>query len=106
MKGVPRDFIPDLLPLTVRELLYPRYFFDAISEDARKYDADPTLLLAIMREESRFNPRAKSEAAARGLLQFIITTARDIGPGIGLVDVSPDDPSGPPLIIPLAARYP
>ena len=105
MKGVPRDFIPDLLPLTVRELLYPRYFYGAISEDARKYDADPILLLAIMREESRFDPRAKSEAAARGLLQFIITTARDIGREIGLVNVSPDDLYDPRLIIRLGAKY-
>ena len=49
--------------------------------------ADPRLVLSIMREESRFNPRAKSQAAARGLLQFILATARDIGRDIGLVDV-------------------
>ena len=70
MSSVPRDYVPQLLPLTVRELLYPRHFYDAIVEDARRFDADPTLLLAIMREESRFNPRAKSEAAARGFAEL------------------------------------
>jgi soluble lytic murein transglycosylase-like protein len=105
MNGVPRDFVPDLLPLSVRELLYPRYFYDSITEDAKKYDADPTLLLSIMREESRFNPRAKSEAAARGLLQFIITTARDIGRQVGLVDVTADDLYDPRIIIRLGAKY-
>jgi soluble lytic murein transglycosylase-like protein len=105
MNSVPRDFVPDLLPLSVRELLYPRYFYDAIAEDAKKFDADPTLLLSIMREESRFNPRAKSEAAARGLLQFIITTARDIGRQVGLVDVTADDLYDPRIIIRLGAKY-
>src|SRR5437773_2883468 len=105
MSSVPRDYVPQLLPLTVRELLYPRYFYGAIAEDAKKYGADPTLLLAIMREESRFNPRAKSEAAARGLLQFIITTANQIGREIGLVSVSPDDLYDPRVIIRLGARY-
>jgi len=62
-------------------------------------------VLAIMREESRFNPRAKSEAAARGLLQFIITTARDIGREAGLVDVTPDDLYDPRIIIRLGAKY-
>jgi soluble lytic murein transglycosylase-like protein len=105
MKSVPQDFVPDLLPQNVRELLYPRYFYGYISDDSKKYGADPTLVLSIMREESRFNPRAKSEAAARGLLQFIITTARDIGRGIGLVDVSADDLYDPRVIIQLGAKY-
>jgi len=105
MNSVPRDYLPELLPQTVRELLYPRYFFGFITEDAKKFDADPTLVLSIMREESRFNPRAKSQAAARGLLQFIITTARDIGRDVGLVDVQPEDLYDPRVIIRLGAKY-
>lgn len=105
MKRVPSDFVPDLLPAVVRQLLYPRYFYDAIAEDAKRYDTDPALVLSIMREESRFNPRAKSQAAARGLLQFIITTARDIGRDVGLVDVDPEDLYDPRIIIQLGAKY-
>ncbi|HEV7484951.1 MAG TPA: lytic transglycosylase domain-containing protein [Thermoanaerobaculia bacterium] len=105
MSSVPRDYVPELLPLAVRQLLYPRYFYDYISEDAKSFGADPTLVLAIMREESRFNPRAKSEAAARGLLQFIITTARQIGRDVGLLDVDPEDLYDPRVIIRLGAKY-
>jgi soluble lytic murein transglycosylase-like protein len=105
MNGVPNDYVPQLLPLTIRQLLYPRYFFGFITEDAKRFGADPTLVLSIMREESRFNPRAKSEAAARGLLQFIITTARDIGRDVGLVDVDPEDLYDPRVIIRLGAKY-
>ena len=105
MKSVPNDYVPELLPLAVRQLLYPRYFYEFISDDAKRFGADPTLVLSIMREESRFNPRAKSEAAARGLLQFIITTARDIGRDVGLVDVSEDDLYDPRVIIRLGSRY-
>lgn len=105
MKSVPSDFHPDLLPQLVRHLLYPRYFLGFITEDAQEFETDPTLLLAIMREESRFDPRAKSQAAARGLLQFIITTARDIGRDVGLVDVDPEDLYDPRVIIRLGAKY-
>jgi soluble lytic murein transglycosylase len=105
MRSVPNDYLPELLPLVVRQLLYPRFFYDYIVEDSKHFDADPTLVLAIMREESRFNPRAKSEAAARGLLQFIITTASEIGRDIGLVDVTPEDLYDPRVIIRLGARY-
>jgi soluble lytic murein transglycosylase len=105
MKSVPSDFHPDLLPELVRRLLYPRYFYGFIAADAKSFETDPTLLLAIMREESRFNPRAKSQAAARGLLQFIITTARDIGRDVGLVDLDPEDLYDPRVIIRLGAKY-
>lgn len=105
MRSVPDDYHPDLLPLTVRQLLYPRYFYSAIVRDSERFEADPRLVLSIMREESRFNPRAKSAAAARGLLQFIITTARDIGRTIGLVDVDPEDLYDPRVIISLGAKY-
>ena len=105
MSSVPRDYLPELLPMEVRRLLYPRYFYDYIRDDAKTYGADPTLLLAIMREESRFDPRAKSEAAARGLLQFIITTAHQIGREAGLVDVTPEDLYDPRVIIRLGAKY-
>jgi hypothetical protein len=105
MKAVPSDFHPDLLPGVVRQLLYPRYFYNFIAQDAKRYEADPSLVLSIMREESRFNPRAKSQAAARGLLQFIITTARDIGRDVGIVDVAPEDLYDPRVIIRLGAKY-
>jgi hypothetical protein len=105
VNGIPDDYVPELLPQSIRQLLYPRYFYDAIEEDAKKYEADPTLVLSIMREESRFNPRAKSEAAARGLLQFIITTARTIGRDVGLVDLTPEDLYDPRVIIRLGAKY-
>lgn len=105
MRSVPDDFIPELLPRTVRELLYPRYFYDRIVAEAKKHGADPRLVLSVMREESRFDPRAKSAAAARGLLQFIIATARDVGRTLGLVDVNSEDLYDPAIVIQLGAKY-
>jgi soluble lytic murein transglycosylase-like protein len=105
MQGIPDDFVPQLLPALLRRLLYPRYFYDAILDEARRHGADPRLVVSIMREESRFDPRAKSAAAARGLLQFIITTARDVGQKIGLVDLSPEDLYDPRIVIRLGTRY-
>lgn len=105
MRSVPEDYVPELLPLRVRELLYPRYFSELIREEAERHGADPSLVLSIMREESRFDPRAKSAAAARGLLQFIITTARDIATALGIRDLESRDLYDPAIIIQLGARY-
>jgi soluble lytic murein transglycosylase-like protein len=105
MRTVPDDFVPELLPRVLRELLYPRYFYDRIVAEAKKHGADPRLVLSVMREESRFDPRAKSAAAARGLLQFVITTARDVGRSLGLVDLNAEDLYDPAIIIQLGAKY-
>ena len=104
-RTIPKDFVPQLLPRLVLELLYPRYFYQYILEDSERYEAEPVLVLAIMREESRFNPRAKSVAAARGLLQFILTTALQIGRDLGIADLSSEDLYDPRIIIQLGAKY-
>ncbi len=89
----------------VLELLYPRYFEEMIRRDSARYGADPRLVLSILREESRFNPRAKSLTAARGLLQFIITTARDISQSVGIAELESEDLYDPRVIVQLGAKY-
>lgn len=102
---VPDVYLPELLPPLVKELLYPRYYYEAIVADAERYGADARLLLSIMREESRFNPRAKSFAAARGLLQFIISTALDVGRSLGIFELTAEDLYDPRTVIRLGAKY-
>lgn len=63
---------------------YPAPYREAILRSATARRIDPRLVLAIMRQESGFRPRAKSQAAARGLLQLTIDTASKYAPGAGL----------------------
>ncbi|GGC29386.1 hypothetical protein GCM10011371_16180 [Novosphingobium marinum] len=56
-----------------------------VAELAAKYDISPTLLEAVVWQESRWNARAISPVGARGLAQLMPGTARDMG-------VDPDDP--------------
>ncbi|HMP55460.1 MAG TPA: lytic transglycosylase domain-containing protein [Novosphingobium sp.] len=53
---------------------------------AAKYDLSPSLLEAVVWQESRWNPRALSPVGARGLAQLMSGTARMLG-------VNPDDPA-------------
>ncbi|MFY9223009.1 MAG: lytic transglycosylase domain-containing protein [Blastocatellia bacterium] len=50
-----------------------------IVQRARYYSLEPLLVLEIMRQESSFNPNACSKANARGLMQFIPSTAARFG---------------------------
>lgn len=50
-----------------------------IYEKAKKYDVDPALVAAVIEQESRFRPRAKSHVGARGLMQLMPRTGRWMG---------------------------
>ena len=50
-----------------------------IYEKARKYDVDPALVAAVIEQESRFRPRARSHVGARGLMQLMPRTGRWMG---------------------------
>ena len=50
-------------------------YLPAIKNEAGKRQLSPALVLAIMHEESHFNPKAKSHVPAYGLMQIVPTTA-------------------------------
>ena len=74
------------LPIELWEHLYPLYFEDFIKEYSIKYDIDPLLALAMIREESRFNIWIESNAGARGLMQIIFSTGEWIAQKLNFAD--------------------
>jgi soluble lytic murein transglycosylase len=63
---------------------YPLAYWDLIQEKARERGLDPYLVLALVRQESLFNPTAVSSASALGLMQLIPPTANRVAAKIGL----------------------
>jgi len=87
-KPLPADFYPELLVGDEARYVYPVPFRRRLVVEAGERNIDPRLLLSIMRQESRFRPDVKSSAAARGLMQFIPSTSRDIARELAITNFS------------------
>jgi soluble lytic murein transglycosylase len=98
--------VPDgLLPAAYRSLLYPLAYREYLLEAAARQGTDPLLLAAIVREESRFDPHAASAASARGLSQFVFSTAAEVSESAGLGPIEPVDLENAKLSLQLGAAY-
>ncbi|MDP2945703.1 MAG: tetratricopeptide repeat protein, partial [Atribacterota bacterium] len=93
------------LPLELWEHLYPAYFEDMIREHALKYEIDPLLALAMIREESRFNAWNESVAGARGLMQIIFSTGEWIAQKLNFEDFNDEMLFSPEVNINLGCWY-
>jgi soluble lytic murein transglycosylase len=81
-------------------LAYPRAHWEMVAREASRAGVDPLLVLAVMREESRFDPRVVSVAGAVGLMQLMPSTARGMDP-----TVTPDRLTDPETNIRLGTTY-
>lgn len=68
----------------VWELAYPRPYLAVVPGVTARFGIPEHLAYAIMREESAFKPGASSPAAAYGLMQLIVPTAKTMAKPLGL----------------------
>lgn len=103
-KPVPADYLLELAPRELVELLYPVPFRESLLQNGNAA-VDPRFVLSIARQESRFQADAKSVAAARGMMQFIASTANDIAAQLKLQNFQQDDLYNPDTSIRFGSQY-
>lgn len=57
---------------------FPLAYHDEFRQSAAEYQLDPLLLMSIARRESAFNSHARSPVGARGLMQMMPATAKQV----------------------------
>lgn len=78
-------------PRYLQRLAYPAPYADEILAQAGAQGLDPLLLLAVIRQESRFDPLAGSWAGALGLMQVTPPTGEWIALQLGVRDFEKAD---------------
>ncbi len=87
------------------QILFPLPYKDEVFRNAREHGLDPFDVAALIRQESEFNPQAKSHANAYGLMQIIPSTGKMLGRGEGVGVVRPAMLFNPGLNIQLGTKY-
>jgi soluble lytic murein transglycosylase len=70
--------------LRLLRIVYPFPFQNIIIAEARERDVDPFLAAALIRQESMFNPRARSPVGALGLMQVMPATGKSLARNLGI----------------------
>lgn len=84
---------------------YPKPYEDVVMKFAGERGLDPWLIYAVMREESGFQPRIESWANARGLMQLMLGTAKDMAKLTGRGDVTANQLFDPAINVELGTMF-
>ena len=101
------QMFPEELGRDEWDIFYPLNNWDSITKWAQSRSLDRYQVAGLIRQESVFNPRAKSGANAYGLMQLLLPTARSIAKKYGSANVpgSAEDLYQPAVNIELGTAF-
>ena len=77
-------------PDALNRIAYPLAFAPLVQSNAAQNKVDPLLFLALVRQESAYDPSVTSSADARGLAQIVPETAKTMAEALGIKDWNAD----------------
>ncbi|HET8655579.1 MAG TPA: transglycosylase SLT domain-containing protein [Longimicrobiaceae bacterium] len=86
-------------------LVFPFPYQDIVKDDAKREGVDPMLLAGLVRQESSFDPYARSWVGARGLAQFMPATARWLADDAGIENFDGSLLDVPEISLRMGAKY-
>jgi soluble lytic murein transglycosylase len=86
-------------------VVFPFVYRELLMAEAERVDVDPYLLAGLVRQESSFNPKARSWVGATGLSQIMPATGKWLAPGAGVPNFDPSLLAVPEINLRMGARY-
>ena len=74
----------ETVPRAALELYYPRPFSDQVARFAGEKSLPASLVFGIVHQESGFDPAARSRSGARGLMQIMPSTGKELAHRLGM----------------------
>jgi soluble lytic murein transglycosylase len=99
------DELAETAPEDLWKLAYPAPYADAFRDASNESDVSSVLMLALVRQESFFDPLAGSSAGAIGLTQVVGPTGDQIAGDLDISDFKSDDLFRPALSLRFGAHY-
>ena len=95
------------MPRAAWDVFYPLGWWSNIKEEAKRKNVDPYMIAGLIRQETIFNPTARSRANAMGLMQLLPSTGRSVAKkySLGGGVISSADLYNPVLNIQLGTSY-
>ena len=93
------------LPPEFWTALFPQLYWQEVLEATHYVRLDPWLVLGVIRQESAFNARTVSRSDARGLMQLLPSTGREVYQRIGMAAFRNDLLFDPRLNVRLGTQY-
>jgi soluble lytic murein transglycosylase len=99
--------LPEEMSREAWDVFYPLKYWSNIKEEAKRHNLDPYWIAGIIRQETVFNPQARSRANALGLMQFIPSTGQAVARknNLGGGRITSNDLFNPVLSIQLGTAY-
>lgn len=94
-----------LIIFILTTFIFPRRYSDIVENVTKRYNVDPNLVYAVIKEESNFNKKAKSHRGAIGLMQIITSTADEVVQTISSIDEDYYDLYDPETNISIGVKY-
>ena len=84
--------------------IYPKKYSEYVEMYSKEYGVEDKLIYAIIKAESNFDEQAQSHKNARGLMQLMNSTAKDVADSMKL-EYNEEDFSKPDINIQLGVKY-
>jgi soluble lytic murein transglycosylase len=97
--------LPEEMTREVWTVFYPLHWWSNITEESKRHGLDPYLIAGLIRQETVFDPKARSRANALGLMQLLPYVGQAVARKTGAGAISSNDLFNPVLNIQLGTAY-